>query len=102
MTVTHFRCVSIPLHGSSSLNFFLNQIRERETHTHTHTDREREMSLSLILKMIIHERTSISASSALWAHVIQVKLRYFFPRVAGRYSSLVIPETFYHIGNALE
>ena len=32
------------------------------------------MSLSLILKMIIHERTSISASSALWAHVIQVKL----------------------------
>ena len=59
------------------------------------------MSLSLILKMIIHERTSISAS-ALWAHVIQVKLRYFFPRVAARYSSLVIPETFYHIGNALE
>ena len=67
------------------------------------------MSLSLILKMIIHERTSISAS-ALWAQVIKVKLRYFFPRVAAsvaasvaaRYSSLVIPETFYHIGNALE
>ena len=49
------------------------------------------MSLSLILKMIIHERTSISASSALWAQVIQVKLRSFFPRVAARYSSLVIP-----------
>ena len=50
------------------------------------------MSLSLILKMIIHERTSISASSVLSAQVIQVKLRSFFPRVAARYSSLVIPE----------
>ena len=60
------------------------------------------MSLSLILKMIIHERTSISASSVLWAQVIQVKLRSFFPRVAARYSSLVISETFYHICNALE
>ena len=50
------------------------------------------MSLSLILKIIIHERTSISASSALWAQVIQVKLvRFFFPRVAARYSSLIIP-----------
>ena len=52
------------------------------------------MSLSLILKMIIHERTSISTSSVLWAQVIQVKLRSFFPRVATRYPSLVIPETF--------
>ena len=61
-----------------------SQSNERES--------DRAMSLSLILKMIIHERTSISASSALWAQVIQVKLRSFFPRVAARYSSLVIPE----------
>ena len=82
--------------GHRPKTFFFSQSNERER------EREREMSLSLILKMIIHERTSISASSALWAQVIQVKLRSFFPRVAARYSSLVIPETFYHICNALE
>ena len=59
------------------------------------------MSLSLILKMIIHERTSISAFCFVGA-CYTGETKVFLPSVAARYSSLVIPETFYHIGNALE